>query len=147
MPDNTTGNITGIYDLSGGAYERTAGYINNNNPNLTNYGKQLINEGEIGKSNKYKTVYAYNASADSDVNNYNIEENKKRVGEAIWETSQSGSGPNSWDEDYSGFPYASSPFSIRGGFFNGNTGAGSFCFDGTNGVSHANDSFRVAFSL
>ena len=147
MLASTTGNITGIYDLSGGGWERTAGYINNGHDNLTNYGKQLINEGEIGKSNKYKIVYAYNTSGDNSGNNYNMEENKKRAGEAIWETSQSGSGSTSWNGDYSVFPLTSFPFSGRGGNYSLGTNAGSFFFSRTDGNGNAGSSFRVALSL
>ena len=38
MKASTTGNVTGIYDLSGGIYEKAAGYISNGNSQLTNIG-------------------------------------------------------------------------------------------------------------
>ena len=36
---STTGNVTGIYDMNGGTWERVAGYLDNGNWNLNNYGK------------------------------------------------------------------------------------------------------------
>ena len=42
---SSTGNMTGIYDLSGGLWERTASYIANNNENLLNKGKSVTYEG------------------------------------------------------------------------------------------------------
>ena len=38
---SSTGTIYGIYDLSGGTWERTAGLVANNNDNLTNYGRSM----------------------------------------------------------------------------------------------------------
>ena len=46
---STTGNIYGIYDMSGGAWEDTAAYVNNNHGNLNFYGKSIV-DGAI----KYK---------------------------------------------------------------------------------------------
>ena len=39
---STTGNIYGIYDISGGAWERVASYVNNVHVNLQIYGKSLV---------------------------------------------------------------------------------------------------------
>ena len=36
---STTRNITGVYDMAGGAWERVAGYLDNSNENLNEYGK------------------------------------------------------------------------------------------------------------
>ena len=42
---STTGTVYGVYDMSGGAYERTAAYIANLDDNLTIYGSSLVNGG------------------------------------------------------------------------------------------------------
>ena len=47
---STTGTIYGIYDMSGGTWERTAGLVNNGNENLTKYGQSLMNALNNGKS-------------------------------------------------------------------------------------------------
>ncbi len=49
----TTGNIYGIYDISGGAWERTASFIDNGNVNLSLYGKK-----EHFQNNKLNQEYA-----------------------------------------------------------------------------------------
>ena len=62
---STTGTVYGVYDMSGGAWEYVAGYVNNGHGNLTNYGSSLVN-GDA----KTKNVYS-KASSDSYENNYN----------------------------------------------------------------------------
>ena len=52
MLASTTGNITGLYDMSGGAWEYVAGYLNEVTPPLTNY-TTLYNA-----EPKYKDVYS-----------------------------------------------------------------------------------------
>ncbi len=151
MKASTTGNIYGIYDMSGGAWERTAGYISNGNSSLSN-GSSMVNENTTAnadayteKSSKYVTVYPYNSTSDSNTNNYTAYKDKKYgYGDAILETSTSGSGYNSWFDDYSTFPYTSYPFFGRGGDYNDGSYAGLFCFDNTVGASSSHYSFRVA---
>ena len=131
---STTGNVYGVYDMSGGAWEYVAGYVNNGNGNLTSYGSSLVN-GDA----KTKNVYS-KASSDSYENNYNA--NSSKYGDAVYETSASGSSSTSWYGDYSYFPYTSNPFFGRGGDYNGGTNAGVFFFDGYNGGGDIYDSFR-----
>ncbi|MGI6325187.1 MAG: hypothetical protein ACOXZS_04540, partial [Bacilli bacterium] len=61
---STTGNIYGIYDMSGGAWERVSAYVNNAHTNLTTYGPQIISA-----DSKYKDIYAMGAT-DTQANNY-----------------------------------------------------------------------------
>ena len=131
---STTGTVYGVYDMSGGAWEYVAAYVNNGNGNLTNYGSSLVN-GDA----KTKNVYS-KASSDSYENNYNA--NSSKYGDAVYETSTNGSGSTSWYGDYSYFPYTSDPFFIRGGGYNNGTHAGVFFFSYYNGVSHGYYSFR-----
>ena len=152
MKASTTGNIYGIYDMSGGAWEYVAGYISNGNSSLTTYGKSIVGEnyskGENDyqtKSTKYATVYPYDSSSDSYTNNYTAyKEAKYGYGDAILETSTSGSGSTSWFGDFSYFPDSSSPFFLRGGYCSRGAGAGLFCFSDGSGSSHSGHSFRVA---
>ena len=143
---SSTGNIYGIYDLSGGAWEYVASYITNNNENLSTYGGSFAT---ATSSTKYATVYPYNSSSDSDTNNYN--EYKKsatsRYGDAILETSSSGSGRTSWNGDYSYFPYTSYLFFIRGGICNDGASAGVFCFGSYGGNNELGYSFRAVLAF
>ena len=132
---STTGTVYGVYDMSGGAWEYVAGYVNNGNSSLTSYGSSLVN-GDA----KTKNVYS-KASSDNNTNNYNA--NSGKYGDAVYETSANGNtGNGSWYGDYSNFPNAGFPFFIRGGNCNNGTNAGVFYFNDYDGNSYSTYSFR-----
>ena len=132
---STTGNVYGVYDMSGGAWEYVAGYVNNGNGNLTSYGSSLVN-GDA----KTKNVYS-KASSDNNTNNYNA--NSGKYGDAVYETSANGNtGNGSWYGDYSYFPYTGDPFFLRGGGLSYGTGAGVFYFYNISGDGVSYYSFR-----
>ena len=145
---STTGTIYGIYDMSGGTWERTAGLVNNGNENLTKYGQSLMNALNNGKSSKYVTVYPHDSSVDKTGANIdtasaaNWKANTKIYGDGIRETSTAGTGKTSWNTDYSCFPAVYVPFSIRGGDLWDGEGAGLFCFFRAVGVSSYYCGFR-----
>ena len=64
---SSTGNMTGVYDLSGGAWERTASYVANNYKNLLIYGESLAYDAGILKttSTKYTMVYPSDSTVDN----------------------------------------------------------------------------------
>ena len=137
---STTGNVTGVYDMSGGAWEYVAAYVNNGHSNLTTYGSSLVNA-----EAKYKDVYS-KGSSDSYSNNYtasNPSTSTGHYGDAVWETSNSGTSTNSWYSDYSNFPGTGSPFFLRGGIYYNGTGAGVFFFGNNTGSLSSSYSFRV----
>ena len=131
---STTGTVYGVYDMSGGAWEYVAGYVNNGNSSLTSYGSSLVN-GDA----KTKNVYS-KASSDSYENNYNA--NSSKYGDAVYETSTSGSGSKSWYGDSSYFSNTSGPFFRRGGSYSNGVTAGVFRFYSANGGSNSYYSFR-----
>ena len=131
---STTGTVYGVYDMSGGAWEYVAAYVNNGDSNLTSYGSSLVN-GDA----KTKNVYS-KGSSDSRDNNYSA--NSGKYGDAVYETSTNGSGSTSWYGDCSIFPYSSIPFFRRGGHYSNGTGAGVFYFDIDDGNSYSIYSFR-----
>ena len=132
---STTGNVYGIYDMSGGAYEHVASYVNTGNSNLTGYGASLVNS-----SGNLKQVYS-KGSSDSSEPNYQA--NKGRYGDAVYETSTNGSSSNgSWYGDYSSFPYTSVPFFYRGGYCRNGSAAGAFYSSSGAGSSSSNFGFR-----
>ena len=147
---SSTANVTGIYDLNGCIFERTAAYITNGNISLNTYGSSYVNttadvNGYQTLSTKWATVYPYNSS-DSSTNNYNIYSGKKSTtygfGDAILETSTTGTGSTSWNGDCSYFPYISDLFFRRGGWYNDSSGSGMFEFDASTGVPYYNCGFR-----
>ncbi len=154
---SSTLNMYGVYDMSGGTWERTAGYIANRNSNLKGYGASFTHDGDTLKttSTKYATVYPHDSTKDNpelglswteeNINNAgkaNYPQNKYIFGDAIRETSTSGTGTSSWNGDYSYFPGLHNPFVVRSGSYWDGAGAGPFYFHRTSGGSYYNGSFR-----
>ena len=163
LSSSTTGNIYGIYDLSGGTYERTAGIVSNGNGNLYGYGKAIIDEAKVtytvneetgkvtvnrntGSSTKYATIYPNNDEGQSNLNTAsqrNYEANASIYGDSIRETSTEGTLSTSWYSDCSYFPALTDQFFLRGGFWGDGSGAGLFYFSRLNGNSSYNGGFRA----
>ena len=122
---STTGNVYGVYDMSGGAWEYTAAYVGSGNSN----GSSLVSAPA-----KYKDVYStYQAPSASGI-----------YGDAVWETSSSSSSSSgSWYNDCSYFPNSGYPFFERGGRYSSGSSAGLFAFGSYNGCDYDNLSFRV----
>ena len=140
-----TGTIYGIYDMSGGTWERSAAIVNNGNGNLNTYGKAIMNALNNGKSSEYVTVYPKGETSGQsldDASNSNYAVNTKIYGDAIRETSTAGLGQTSWYSDYSIFVGAYGPFFNRGGGYLNTSGAGLFYFSRADGNSNYNDGFR-----
>jgi hypothetical protein len=106
---STTGNIYGIYDMSGGSLDAVASYLNNGNANLTTNGTQILNANAM-----YKDVYTKN-TIDSEDDNYALTSNRK--GDAMYETSNSGSDVQigAWQYTTGIMSNQSWPFISRGG--------------------------------
>ena len=136
---STTGNMYGIYDMSGGLWERTTSYINNGSNNLLDLGSSYI----TGTSNKYSTVYPYSDEGENDAekenNNYLL--NTKIYGDAIRETSIEGTGNTSWSDEYSYYPFGEYPFFHRGGYAL-DSNSGSMSYRRTNGPAGNGYGFR-----
>lgn len=135
---STTGNTYGIYDMSGGAFEYVAAYVDNNNENLQN-GANLIDAPE-----KYSDIYIDGGGI---ANNYS--NTSSRYGDAIYETSANSDSPytSSWYNDYSYFPDTALPFIVRGGFYYAKENAGMFCFGYDIGINYAYDGFRIVIPV
>ena len=156
---SNTGNIYGIYDLSGGTYERTATYVANGNSNLKTYGSSIAYDGNTLKtaSTKYTTAYPFDSSTDNTgiTNNEtlntasgnNYKKNTLIFGDSIRETSTAGTGSSLWYDDFSYYPGLLYPFSIRGGYFWDGSGAGLFCFTRHNGGSNFYLGFRAVLTV
>ena len=125
LSSSTTGNIYGIYDMSGGGWERTASYINNGN---TGNGSSVA----VGKdrSTKYATVYPHSdvGNTDDEKSAANYKLNDKIYGDSVRETSTEGKGASSWNGDYSYFPEGGAPVFYRGGAYGNGSIAGLSAF-------------------
>jgi hypothetical protein len=131
---STTGNVFGIYDLSGSAWERVSAYVDNTNGNLTVQGSSIITA-----DGKYKNIYT-KGSIDDQATNYDLAINFKA--DAVYETSNNINGPYSWFGDYSIIPNNGNPWFIRGGYWSSGSTAGAFHFYITYGGPYSNSGFR-----
>jgi hypothetical protein len=136
MKASTTGNIYGIYDMSGGAWERVVAYVDNG---LTTNGLSIISA-----DNKYKDIYAMGPT-DTQVDNYDLFINKN--GDTLYETSTSNTELTSWFSDYSNTPSTNKPWFIRGGAFYSGSGAGAFSFHNITGGAGSSTGFRPVLAV
>jgi hypothetical protein len=113
---NTTGNITGIYDMSGGAWEYMAAY----GANAT--GLSGFSSTALSTYADYLDVY----DAASDLNTYNF----RILGDATGEMGPfyyvSNNYYNNWFQDYSRFVNSSSPWFARSGGYSSGSATGWF---------------------
>ena len=157
---SSSGTIYGIYDLSGGTWERTAAYVANGNENLKTYGSSIAYDGNNLKtvSTKYTTIYSFDSTTDNttiannetnlniaSTNNYR--KNNLIYGDDIHETSTAGTGSTSWHDDYSYYPGLNFPFSLRGGHLWHGSTAGLFSFSRSNGIDAYGDGFRTVLAV
>ncbi len=143
---STTGNVTGIYDMSGGAEESIAAYVNNGNSTLTN-GGDLVAE---GTASRYRNIYSSTVNDGTSAQEADYElatPTNGHYGDAIYETSGSASDYNAWYESSSGFPTSYWTFLGRGGSCSKTFESGLFHFGITSGIALSKESFRVTISV
>ena len=116
---STTGNVTGIYDMSGGAYEYVMG----------NYNKTAGSSGLTvsGVPTEHIDIYSGDSVSAS------------HLGDATGETA-------GWYSDSSGFVNSSNPWFERGGYYYGGDSAGVFGFTCFSGEADSGDGFRAVLS-
>ena len=131
---STTGNITGVYDMSGGSSESTMGNISSTRGNYTFYPSEsgFASSWYTTSTAKYVTTYA-NGSSETDQTAYN----RGRLGDATGEVVSSTGGTGAWYYDSSYFPYSSISWFARGGRFDDSSKAGVFYFYYSNGVGYS----------
>ena len=132
---STTGNVYGIYDMAGGAWEYVAGILSSYKSKSGIY--DFTNSGIY--PNKYFDWYA----GDTSDRNTNYNANTGKYGDAVYETSSSGhSLTYSWDSSNSYFSNSGYPVLLRGGRASIGSDAGVFAFYGVTGESSSDSSFR-----
>ena len=129
---STTGNVYGIYDMAGGAWEYVAGIYTG--------GASNDNRSKLWDSNNSKYVDKYTNTTGSQSTYYG---NTDKYGDAVYETSSSGSSDTgSWDSSKSYFPVSSYPVFLRGGHAYYVSNAGVFAFSYHAGAANTDYSFR-----
>ena len=151
---STTGNIYGVYDMSGGAYEyvmgnmkangntqQQSGYQNTNNSGFTgiNYDGTQVS-GRAYPAVKYYDTYNYGTSSNDHSSRY-------IPGDATYEVSQGDGKNNGWYSDCAVFVSTSYPWFIRGGSYGYTADAGVFYFDRDFGNAYSNFSFRLVLAV
>ncbi len=127
---STTGNETGIYDMSGGVWERVAAYVDTGHSNLMEYGESIV-LGESYMKNVYKSISSTEEESSITSNQgEDYEANKEIYGDAVYEISDKTVKPwkDSWYGDYSNFPYSNVMFFGRGGYHKDKSMCGIFSF-------------------
>ena len=137
---STTGNITGVYDMSGGVWEYTMGNVSNTSGSYT-----ILAQGSGFASNwytistaKYLTTYAYGTTI-NDKTAYN----RGKLGDATVELVPQSNSSTGMYGDYVIFPYSSASWFIRGGSYVNSNSAGLFGFGGHSGQSSNDHSSRA----
>ncbi|MCL2859390.1 MAG: type II secretion system GspH family protein [Oscillospiraceae bacterium] len=143
---STTGNPTGVYDMSGGAGEYVAAFNKAySGTYFTSYGSSFASTG--GSSTKYATAYSNSTNTSyattlADFTNIGgVAIDVSHIGDGIhevWVSDDCG-----WFSDSSLFVSSSHPFFIRGGYFGEGQYTGVFCADVTYGGTDGGSSFRI----
>ena len=142
---SNTGTIYGVYDMSGGVWERIAALINNENSSLHTYGESIMSALNNGKASEYVMVYKNeekNVQNADEVGKTNYNLNTQVYGDAMAETSSSGIGNTGWNQDYSSFARGDTPFFTRGGGCWDTSNAGLYGFFRTAGINSYDAGFR-----
>ncbi len=137
---SSTGNVTGIYDLRGGAWEYVTAYTMTGHSTLTtnagSFAKSEVNsKGYMTESTKYVTVYPF-----SHGEYQNLSSNTYGYGDAVLETSTVS---GSWNSNFSFYPVSNLPFFIRGGDAYDGTKTGIFAYSNIDGKATSHYGFRL----
>ena len=139
---STTGDITGIYDMSGCAWEYVAGYM----PSSSD--ASGFTSDELSIYSKYLDLYSSNSINISWTNrflgdatgemgpfyDYENKDNKKRY-------------HNSWYDDHSSFLYSDMPWFARSGHYSVGAIAGQFYYHSSTGAADGGASFRIILAI
>ena len=136
---STTGSIYGIYDMSGGLWDRAMGNMAAEGGGFYAGGSGTWSTG-LYPTLKYYDRYTYGTT-------YNDTAAYKRgkLGDATKEIlKRSGSDNNGWYSDYSWFPTSGAPWFLRGGRASNGSLAGVFSFSRVWGDAHSGRGSRVS---
>ena len=139
---STTGNVYGVYDMSGGAYEYVMGNMSSTADTYTFHSYSAGFASSWYNSNqKYVNTYArISSSSDRTIQKAC---NAGRLGDATGEVVFFVGGDGGWYNDCAYFPYSSLPWFNRGGTYQSGSKAGMFCFISYNGGADSTYSTRA----
>ena len=133
---STTGNVYGVYDMSGGAWEYVMGNMVNNS------GSFYSSSAGFSSSPDAKYYDNYTNGRNSDTDDF-----RGKLGDATKETLSSyGSTSGSWYRDYSRFVQNTGSWFLRGGYYNNGTSAGVFAFYFSSGRAYSDYGTRAVIT-
>ena len=136
VAQSTTGNIYGVYDMTGGAWERVMGNMKNSSNAFYSSNAGFTTAPDA----KYYDSYKYDSSS-------NKTHARGKLGDATKETLATfGNTSGGWYSDYAYFPNSSVSWFSRGGSYGNGTNAGVFNFYSSNGDVYGNGSARAVLS-
>jgi len=149
-PQSTTGNISGIFDMSGGAIEYVMGVFANSDGDLWSGDSTEYNSGFNGLMGEDSTEYksgipfptetkyydVYQASSGTTISSKRACDGGICYGHALSETAD-------WYSDYDTFVSAGDPWFMRGGASSDRAGAGAWSFYYSRGDSFSTHGFRA----
>ena len=136
VAQSTTGNVYGVYDMSGGAWEYVMGNVNNSSNAFYSSNAGFTTAPDA----KYYDSYKYDSSS-------NKTHARGKLGDATKETLATfGSNTGGWYSDYAYFPSSSYSWFLRGGFYSNGTHAGVFNFNKGVGGGGSDSSARAVLS-
>ena len=154
---STTGNTSGVYDMSGGSWEYmmgnmvwTNGQQMSGNSTSSNYNSAFTGIlYDSGNGTSFTGAYAFPDKRYYDKYSYGTsakEYTRGKLGDATKEMAPTGTSGN-WYSDYASFPYSSYPWFIRGGSYGYGASAGAFLFYYDNGSAYTSTSARAVLGV
>ncbi len=139
---STTKNISGIYDMSGGAHEYVAGYMSGQlgssgftTSTIANYDSKYF---DVYSSSSTISSYQYRILGDATGEMGPFKSYKDEDGNSRYH--------NGWYNDYSNFVNSTYSWVLRGGRYGHGVLAGQFDFDGITGSNNPSTGFRIILS-
>ena len=136
---STSGNISGVYDMSGGAWEYVSAYITGqpgssgfNTTTIANYNSKYF---DIYSSSSAITTYQYRILGDAT--------GEMGPFKQYLDGDNSSRNHSSWYGDYSDFVDSSNPWFYRCGHYTFGVLAGAFSFNSYTGGTHGYTGFRI----
>ena len=151
---STTGNVYGVYDMSGGANEYMMGnMVYSNGQQMTGYNASYNNNsaftGVLSNGTTFTGTYAFPSKRYYDKYSYDTSSNttytRGKLGDATKEMAPTGITGN-WYSDYASFIYNVSSWILRGGTHSRGVSNGTFSFYTDSGSGYGFGSARAVIS-
>lgn len=138
---STTGNVYGIYDMVGGAYEMVMGaqYLSGNSS--IEIASSGFTQSAIDHANMIKYIDKYNYGT---TYNNAAAYARSKLGDGMGEVNAALD--SSWNSDYARMPYATNPWILRGEVRSSGAITGIFGYRYTNGAGGTNGAFRIVIA-